>query len=227
MFSAFFIPPTDAHIHRVARFVTMFFSITALNFVIARKIPASSYATGIEQLMLTSYIIASLSAPHAIVIGVLEIHARQAKAEAKVKEKEVKQKLNLAKMMSSPSKMAKQPVAATPSSPTNGGGIAEKGVSDDGDSTIESIPLNFGNDDTNGGGGSGKKGRPARQLNFGEALGKALSVHYEKFAIKPKEQFSFKYNSAMAMVLDRALFWTFLLVDLSFVITFFIKGSVA
>ena len=58
-------------------------------------------------------------------------------------------------------------------------------------------------------------------------MGKALSVHYEKLAVKPKEQFSFKYNSAMAMVLDRALFWTFLLVDLSFVITFFIKGSVA
>ena len=167
----------------------MFFSITALNFVIARKIPASSYATGIEQLMLTSYIIASLSAPHAIVIGVLEIHARQAKAEAKVKEKEVKQKLNLAKMMSSPSKMAKQPVAATPSSPTNGGGIAEKGVSDDGDSTIESIPLNFGNDDTNGGGAPGRRAALLASSTLGRRWGRHSAFTTRSSRSNPRSSF--------------------------------------
>lgn len=207
LFATFFIPAADAVNIRTRMFVAIFFSITALNFTVSNKLPASSYATGIEELLLTSYAIAALATPQAIVVGVLEVNAKNQQAEIERKEAKAKQKLNLSSIMS-----AKR----TPSTD-----ITQERVIPIG----EDNRRNGGGSQTNNNGGGGGGG-VMKASAFTEVLSRALSAQYGALVGKPVEQVNFKYASKAGKIIDRSFYYTFLIVDLVCFSLFFSQGSI-
>ena len=207
LFATFFIPAADAVNIRTRMFVAIFFSITALNFTVSNKLPASSYATGIEELLLTSYAIAALATPQAIVVGVLEVNAKNRQAEIERKEAKAKQKLNLSSIMS-----AKR----TPSSDVTQERVIPIGEDD---------RRNGGGSQTNNNGGGGGGG-VMKASAFTEVLSRALSAQYGALVGKPVEQVNFKYASKAGKIIDRSFYYTFLIVDLVCFSLFFSRGSI-
>ena len=179
----------------------IFLSITALNFAVDKSIPTTSYATGIEELLVFGYIIAAISTPQAIVVGVLEQNAVAKASQEKSKEKEVTNKLKLGEIFKTnpPTAAAAKPKEST------------------------SIPIAFGEPAQNK--------APNRQqsngaLNVADAFSKALSMHFSRMAEKPKETFNFTYKSRAAMVIDRFFYYGFLICSIVAFSLFFQNGEI-
>lgn len=205
LFCTFFIPPQDAMNIRTRMFVVIFLSITSLNFAVSGKLPASSYTTGIEELLLYCYAIAAIATPQAVFVGALEVNARQKQSAAQQKERKSKETLGFGEQIKSALSKDK------PADPEEG--------------KHSGIPLAFGN---SGNGASSGKSKKAKQNNtqMGEMFLRALSAHYNTLVTKPSEQIRFDYVSRAAKYIDRITYYTMLTVTLIMYILFFVQGSV-
>ena len=180
----------------------IFLAITTLNFAVARSIPTTSYATGIEELLTLSYFIAAISTPQAIVVGVLEQNAKVSAELAKKKEKEVASKLKLA------DKLKLQSQKSASDSPSS-----HKIPIVQFDSESESAP--------------DLPRQPSKAPNLADALSRALSKHFTQMAEQPKEIFNFSYKSRAAMIIDRTFYYGFLLTTIIAFSLFFSGKSLA
>ena len=82
-FTTYFISPSEFDA-RITMHITVFLAMTALHFVISDKLPASSYATGVEELILIGYLVATISVPEAVIVHVLEKMKRAENRRMKV-----------------------------------------------------------------------------------------------------------------------------------------------
>ncbi len=202
-FVSYFIHPSQFD-SRVTMHVTVFLSMTALQFVISDKLPSSSYATGVEELILIGYIIATISVPEAIIVSVLQA---------------VGHKLALRKKRKIKKKRAKALGVDSPKS-------ARSGSDSDSDSDSSSSSSDSGRDKDyleRGEGGHGGQGGskvsplPTKLKQRAKPRKSVAKLVYK--ASRPS------YSSNLAAITDRVFFYTMLLVVIVACSLIFSNGS--